>query len=83
MSSSAALTGKAVTQLTEAGTDSDKQAIIRVTAEEVAAAGHRYIQGTASLAAATSDYGVVVLGVHAHYSRAADYDLASVDEVIY
>ena len=44
MSSPVLITGKSITQLTEAGTDSDKQAILEVTAEEVAAQ-KRYIRG--------------------------------------
>lgn len=76
------ITGKSVTQLTQAGTDSDKQAIVEVTAEEVAAQGFRYIRGTATLAAATSDYGLIALADNNRYSPASDYDLASVDEVI-
>lgn len=78
------VTGKAITQLTAAGTDSDKQALVRVTDEEVAAmaAGARYIRGDASLLAAGADFGVVVLGVPKHYGSAAEYDIASVDEII-
>lgn len=82
MASPSNLTGKAVTQLTEAGTDSDKQALVEVTAEEVAAQGFRYIQGTASLAAATSDYGLVAIADFSRYSTADENDLASVDEIV-
>lgn len=82
MASPANLTGKAITQLTEAGTDSDKQAVIRVTAEEVAAQGYRYVQATMTVATATSDAGLIVIGFPAHYSDAADVDLAAVDEIV-
>lgn len=82
MTSSATITGKSITQLTEAGTDSDKQAIIRVSAEEVAAQGFRYIQGTLSVGTATSDAGVIAIGTHARYNPASDFDLASVDEIV-
>lgn len=82
-----AITGKSITQLTEAGTDSDKQAVISVTAEEVAAqtlldVALRYIRGTLTVGTATSDAGVIVLGMHSRYSDARDYDLATVDEVV-
>lgn len=76
------ITGKEITQLTDAGTDSDKQAIVRVTAEEVMAQGKRYIKGVMSVGAATSDAGVVALASALRYSAAADYDLASVDEIV-
>lgn len=82
MTSSATITGKSITQLTEAGTDSDKQAIVRVTSEEVAAQGFRYIQGTMTVGTATSDAGAVVIGWHARYNPANAFDLASVDEIV-
>lgn len=82
-----AITGKSITQLTEAGTDSDKQAIINVTAEEVAAqtllgVPLRYIRGTLSVGTATSDAGVIAVADTLRYSDARDYDLTSVDEVV-
>lgn len=76
------ITGKSITQMTEAGTDSDKQAVVNVTAEEVAAQGYRYIRGTLSVGTATSDAGVIALAAYPRYSDARDYDLASVDEVV-
>jgi Cys-tRNA synthase (O-phospho-L-seryl-tRNA:Cys-tRNA synthase) len=78
------VTGKEITQMTEAGTDSDKQAIIEVTASEVAAmaAGARYARVAMTVGAATSDAGLLVLGRSAHYNPATDYDLASVDEIV-
>lgn len=77
-----AITGKAITQLTQAGTDSDKQAIVNVTAEEAAAQGLRYLRGTMTVGTATSDCGVIVLGELAHYSDASENDLSTVDEII-
>lgn len=74
------ITGKSITQLTEAGTDSNKQAIVEVTSEEVAAQGLRYVRGLATLGAATSDYGVVAIAGDSRYQPADD--LASVDEIV-
>lgn len=82
MASSATVTGKSITQLTEAGTDSDKQSLVRVTAEEVMAQGYRYIQGTLTIGAATSDAGVIAIGAHARYNPATQFDLASVSEIV-
>lgn len=76
------VTGKSITQLTQAGTDSDKQAIIEVTAAEVAqmATGARYARVTMSVGAASSDASLVVLG--RAYRYAPPTDLASVDEIV-
>ncbi len=81
MGSPANLTGKSITQLVKASHD-NFQAIIRVTAEEVAAQGFRYIQATLTVGTATSLIGLIAIGAHARYSDAADYDLASVNEII-
>lgn len=75
------LTGKAITQLVKASNDGS-QAIVRVTAEEVAAQGYRYIQGTLTIGAATSGFAVIALGAPAAYSPVAAYDLASVAEIV-
>jgi len=77
----AALTGKATTALTEAGTDSDKQAIINLRAEDLPD-GHRYVRIVATLGTATSDFGVVVFGVRPRRGPANDNDLASVAEIV-
>lgn len=84
MGTQVALTGKSITQLTEAGTDSDKQAIVEVTAEEVASqiVGGRYIRGTMTVGTATSDCGVITIADRSRYAPASDYDLASVDEIV-
>lgn len=83
MSSSASLSGKAITQLTQAGSDSDKQAIVRVTSEEVGAAGHRYIRGTLTIGTAASDAAVIVVGTASRYAPVDAIDLASVDEIVH
>lgn len=77
-----ALTGKAITQLTQAGSDSDKQAIVRVSADEVAAQSLRYIRGLLTTGTATSDSAVIALGKPRHYAPATGRDLSTVDEVI-
>lgn len=76
------ITGKSSTQLTEAGTDSDKQAIIEVTAEEVAAQGLRYLRPTMTIGAATSDAGMIALADFSRTGPASELDLASVDEIV-
>lgn len=77
---STAITGKSITNLTEAGTDSDKQAIVEVTGEEVAAQGLRYIRGTMTLTAAGGDVAVIAIAGDSSYTPATD--LTSVDEIV-
>lgn len=75
------ITGKEITQLTQAGTDSDKQAIINCRSDELDVAnGFDYVRLSMTVGTATSDCGACVLGHHARYQPAAD--LATVDEVV-
>lgn len=77
------ITGKAITQLTEAGTDSDKQAIIQVRADELdVAGGFKWVAIVHTVATATSDSGAVLLGLNPTFGPASGYDLASVDEIV-
>ncbi|MHA1572154.1 MAG: hypothetical protein ACTSWM_10050 [Alphaproteobacteria bacterium] len=77
------ITGKAITQLTEAGTDSDKQAVINCRADELDVdGGFTHVRLTMTVAAAASDSAAIVLGHYPHYGPASDKDLASVDEIV-
>jgi hypothetical protein len=77
------ITGKSITQLTQAGTDSDKQALITVDAEELdVAGGFSHVCISMTVATATSDAGAILLGFEPRYSPANDNDLASVDEIV-
>ena len=72
---------KAITQLTAAGTDDDKQVVVHVDAAELGD-GYRYCQGSLVVADAASDAAVVAIADHSRYKPATDYDLASVDEIV-
>jgi hypothetical protein len=74
----AAISGAAITQLTDAGTDSNKQAVVHLRSD---AQSRRYIKFSMTVATATSDCGVVVFG-RPRYGPGTDQDLSSVDEVI-
>lgn len=77
------VTGKAITQLTEAGTDSDKQAIINVRPGELDIANSfNHFRLSVTVAVATSDIGAVVMGLNARTGTAADNDAATVDEIV-
>jgi len=71
-----------ITALTAAGTDDNKQAKVEVTAEECAAQGVRYLRGDLVIAVAASLVCVIVQAAPNRYSPAADFDLASVDEIV-
>ncbi len=75
--------GKEITQLTQAGTDSDKQAIINVKQSDLDADnGFTHLRLTVTVATASSDAGGVLLGFDPAYGPASDYDAASVDEIV-
>jgi hypothetical protein len=76
------VSGKAITQLTQAGTDeSNQQAIINCRAEELDIANDfTHVRLTMTVGTASSDSGAVVLGHYARYQPAAAPD--SVAEVI-
>jgi len=76
-------TSKAITQLTQAGTDSDKQVIINVRAEDLdLAIDFDFCAISVTVGTDVIDYGVVVLGFNSRNNPASDFDLASVDEIV-
>ena len=74
------ISGKAITQLTEAGTDSDKQAIINLRFDELQSDG-RYVKAVMTVATAASDSSAILLGLPRYYP-ASENDIASVDEIV-
>ncbi|NTU67972.1 MAG: hypothetical protein HGB02_03725 [Chlorobiaceae bacterium] len=74
---------KAITQLTEAGSGSNKQAIINVFAEELDINnGFRYVAVEITNTTAAAIVSVNVLGISAKYNPASDNDVASVAEIV-
>ncbi len=76
------ITDKAITQLTEAGTDGDKQVIVMVKAPQLDD-GYRFVRGVMTISVDSVDSGVLVLGADPRYMPASDFDVASVDEIVY
>ena len=78
------VTGKAITQLTQAGADdSDKQAIINLYPEDLDVNNDfSHFQLSVTIAAAASDAGGLVLGMNKRHGKASDGDLASVVEIV-
>jgi hypothetical protein len=75
------ITGKAITELTQAGTDSNKQAIINCRADELDVANSfTHVRLSMTVGTATSDCAAAIFGVDARYAPHAD--ATSVDEVI-
>lgn len=79
--SPADIAGKAVTELTKAGSDDNKQVIINLRGDELTA-GYRYVALSVTTAVAASLAGAAILGFNPNYGPASDYDLASVDEIV-
>lgn len=77
------ITGKAITQLTQAGNDSDKQALINLDSSELDVAnGFEYVRISMTIGTAASDCGALLLGFEPRFGPASDNDLASVDEIV-
>jgi len=79
------VTGYAITQLTQAGTDADKQAWLNIAADSSAIDhenGFRYLAVEMTTAVASSDTCAALLGFVPNDGPASDYDLASVDEIV-
>lgn len=78
------ITGKAITQMTQAGTDeSDRQAIINVRVEELDVNnGFAFVAIVMTTGTATSDSAAVLLGLDPRRGTASNNDLASVAEIV-
>jgi hypothetical protein len=72
---------KAITQLTDAGTDSNKQVILEVRPEHLTE-GYRYIKGNLVTATATGDSAVIALGFDPRFAPVTSDDLTTVDEIV-
>lgn len=77
------VTGKAITQLTQAGTDSDKQALINLFSDELDINnGFTHVRLTMTTGVATSDSGALLLGLDPRNDIASANDAATVDEIV-
>jgi len=77
------ISGKAITQLTQAGTDSDKQAVIELFANDLDINnGFTHVRLSMTVGTATSDAGGIVLGLDPVIDVASANDAATVDEIV-
>ena len=75
--------GKAITQLTQAGTDGDKQAIINCSQYDLDFAnGFKFVRLSMTVAVAASEIGGLLLGFDPRYNTASDNDATTVDEIV-
>lgn len=77
------ITSKAITQLTQAGTDDDKQALINLRPSDLDVDNSfTHFRLSITVGVAASDAGGIVLGVGPRTGPAQDNDLAAVDEIV-
>lgn len=77
------LSGSDITQLTEAGTDSDKQALIQFRGEDLDVNNDfSFVRLSITVAVATSDIGGLLLGYAPRSEPASDNDASTVDEIV-
>ena len=75
------ITGKAITQLTDAGSDSDKQAIINCRSDELDVNNDfTHVRLSMTVAVATSDSAAILLGLDARHEP--ETDATTVDEIV-
>lgn len=77
------VTSKAITQLTQAGTDSNKQAIINLLPGELDVDnGFNHFRLTMTVGTAASDAGGIVLGYQPRTGAVSANDASTVDEIV-
>jgi len=77
------VTGKSITQLTQAGTDSDKQSVINCMQSDLDVANDfDHVRLSITVGVATSDVGGVVMGLAPAYGFASENDSTTVAEIV-
>lgn len=77
------VTGKAITQMTQAGGDSDKQRVIEVDGEDLDVDNDfTHVRLAVTVAVAAVDLSAAVQGVDERFGGAQKHNLASLDEII-
>jgi hypothetical protein len=74
--------GAAITQLTQAGSDSNKQAVINFDVDSLAGSTkYTHFRLTVTMGTAGADLGAIVLGFDPRHAPASDGDAATVDSI--
>ncbi|QNG44700.1 hypothetical protein [Sphingobium yanoikuyae] len=75
--------GSAITQLTKAGTDDNKQVLINLRQEDLDKNNaFRFVRLSVTVGTAASLVSAIVLAFNARYGAATDNDAATVDEIV-
>lgn len=75
--------GSDITQLTKAGSDDDKQAVIQLFQSDLDLANaFTHVRLSMTVGTATSDVAALLLGLDARYGPASSSDAATVDEIV-
>lgn len=75
--------GAAITALTQAGADDNKQAVINLQQGDLDFNnGFRFVRLSATIATAAADFGAVVVGLSPRFGAADAGDAATVDEIV-
>ena len=75
------ITGATITQMTQAGSDSNKQAVINLNTDALAGTAYTHFGLTVTLGTAGADMGAIVLGFDPRHAPASDADAATVDSI--
>lgn len=75
------ITGSAITALTQAGTDSNKQVLINLNTDSLAGSGLTHFRLSVTTAVEAVDFGAVIFGFDPLYGPASDSDATTVDEI--
>lgn len=76
------VTGSAITQLTQAGTDSNKQVVINFDPSKLAGGAMTHFKLSVTMGTAGADLSAVVIGLDPRYGPASDNDATTVDEIV-
>lgn len=77
------LTGAAITQLTQAGTDDNKQAVINFSAADLDTNnGFEFVRLSMTLTTAGADAAGYLFGLNPRHGPASDNDASTVDEIV-
>lgn len=77
------LTGSDITQLTQAGSDDDKQAVIQFKSDALDVNnGFDHVRVSLTVGTATSDAGATLYGCDPRHGPASDNDASTVDEIV-
>jgi hypothetical protein len=77
------VTGSAITQLTKAGTDDNKQVAINLRQSDLDRNNNfRFVRLSMTVATAASDAGGIVIATDTRYGAGTDTDATTVDEVV-